>query len=156
MYLGSEKNFIFTITPHFRIYQRRIPTNGNFQWLNSKVYGMPHGLGFGGTLDGFRVFINDSLEKNIALNDCPTYETGKIVPNETFEIDAMEVWGVGGDIRVNQALKAQVENRKIMAENLHKARSVDKATFFDNAFDREFLLSKTFSHKKDGIERPDA
>jgi hypothetical protein len=122
--------------------------------LNSSSYGLPHGLGFGGTLEGFRFFIPESLETCTARDSCPTFENGKLLSSgQTFEIDTFEIWGCGGTSRVESALKAQAANRVIIEESLAKARKVDKAAFFDSSFDREFLLSGTFSHDKDKQER---
>lgn len=156
---------------------------------------MPHGLGLGGSLEGFRIFIPDSLESCTARSNCPTYEAGKlllstdqfdeIIPNssnlnssytsggisstssfsssysrssytsnfkptniESFTIDTLEVWGCGGNSRVSEALSAQSEHRKLANKALEKARKVDKAAFFNNDFDREFLLGQTTSHSK--------
>lgn len=155
---------------------------------------MPHGLGLGGILEGFRIFIPDSLENCTARGNCPTYEAGKlllssdqfdeILPNstnnnsyttggiassnsfssaylknsyssnykptniESFNIDTLEVWGCGGNNRVAEALSAQLEHRKQANIALEKARKVDKAAFFNNDFDREFLLGQTTSHSK--------
>eukprot|EP00388_Colpodella_angusta_P038343 GDKK01044143.1.p1 GENE.GDKK01044143.1~~GDKK01044143.1.p1 ORF type:complete len:113 (-),score=10.25 GDKK01044143.1:51-389(-) len=103
-------------------------------------------MGFGGTLDGFRVFIPESLEGCTATNTCPTYEAGKLIDGETFEIQTMEVWGCGGAEVVVSALAAQAQNRAVADETLRRARQVDKAQFFNNEFDKEFLLSNTTSH----------
>ncbi len=103
-------------------------------------------MGFGGTTDGFRVFIPESLEGCTAANACPTYETGKLIAGETFEIHTMEVWGCGGADVVASALAAQARERADMDETIRRARHVDKAQFFNNEFDREFLLSGSTSH----------
>lgn len=140
--------------PKFRILRSKIPGNGAYQWLNSKSFGLPHGMGLGGTLEGFRIFIPESLENCTARDSCPTYENGRLITQgENFEIDTLEIWGCGGNSRVEQALKAQQANRKVIDEAIAKARKVDKAQFFDSSFDREFLLSNTFSHDKEKQER---
>jgi hypothetical protein len=164
-------------------------------YLNTQGFNLPHGLGFGGTFEGFRLFIPDTFEGCIARSMCPTYESGRLIFHEyqkqskkerisnltnsvskieeneaeeeeeedtmdelfaeveSFEIMNIEVWGSGGYQRVEHGLLAQQEARKIMYENIDKARKVDKAQFFSNGFDREFLLSNTFSHQKDMQER---
>ena len=154
LFSGSSRTLLVTISPKFRILRSKPSGNGSYQWLNEKSFGLPHGLGIGGTLEGFRLFITENLEKCSARDMCPTFEEGKLISSgEEFEIDSLEVWGCGGDSRVEAALKAQDENRQIIAENIQKARKVDKAAFFDNSFDREFLLSNTFSHQKDKLDR---
>lgn len=168
-FYGSSSNFIFTLDPHLRIYRAKNPSNMNFQFLATSGFNTPHGLGLGGTLDGFRLFIPDTLENCVARSICPTYEPGKMIFTDrmnvienshgmqnaatVFEIAHMEVWGSGGALRVEHGLLAQKETRVAMYANIEKARKVDKAQFFNNGFDREFLLSKTFSHQKDMQER---
>lgn len=155
-YSGSPKSLLFTLSPELRIFRSKTPGNGAYQWLNLKAFNYPHGLGLGGTLEkeGFRVFIPETLENCVARDSCPTYEDGKLISNgETFQIDTLEMWGCGGHSRVQVGLRAQMENRRILDESLSKARKVDKAAFFDSSFDREFLLSSTFSHDKEKQER---
>lgn len=153
-FYGSSKSILFTLTPKLRILRSKIPGNSAYQWLNSKSFNMPHGMGLGGTLEGFRVFIPESLEKCTARDSGPTYENGKLITEgDEFEIDTLEIWGCGGHSRVHSALEAQRENRKIMEESRAKARKVDKAAFFDSSFDREFLLGNTFAHDKEKQER---
>lgn len=48
---------------------------------------------------------------------------------------------------VRRGLNAQKMDRDVRAENIQKARKVDKAQFFNSAFDQEFLLGNTFAHK---------
>lgn len=142
---GSSKNALFVLKPKLRIYRSKTPSNASYQWLNTKSHTLPKGMGFGGSTEGFRVFIPESLEGCTATNSCPTYETGKLVENERFEIQTLEVWGCGGSAVVETALKAQAEERALADENIDKARHVDKAQFFNNEFDKEFFLSNTMS-----------
>jgi hypothetical protein len=138
-------------------------SNGNFQWLNTKSYGLPHGLGVGGTLEGFRLFITDSFEQCMAAESCLTFETGKLISTGAtasveqipgmpgrvrFEIDTLEVWACGGEEVISKGMDYMKKDREIREENIQKARKVDKAQFFNNSFDREFLLSNTFAHKQ--------
>jgi hypothetical protein len=153
---------LFTLSPHFRIYHTTRITDNHFQFLATSGFKLPHGLGFGGNLEGFRLFIPDSLEQCTARAICTTYEPGKLVfsddidvNNVEFEIEHLEVWGSGGAALINTALRAQVDHRQVLAHNIDKARKVDKAQFFNNGFDREFLLGNTFSHQKDMQERVD-
>lgn len=143
--LGSSRSFLFSLSPRLRIYRSNSST-GSYQWLNSKSYSLPHGMGFGGTTEGFRLFIPDSLEHCVATSSCPTFETGKLLPTEAeqhFEIDQLEIWGCGDSQAIAEALQAQVIERKNVDENIRKARQVDKAAFFNNEFDKEFFLSKS-------------
>jgi len=93
-------------------------------------------MGFGGTVDGFRLFIPDTLEHCTASDSCPTYEAGRLVEGGRFEIQALEVWA--------RALQREVES-----ETINKARSCDRAAFFGE-FDQEMFLSKTMAHRSAG------
>lgn len=136
------------LSPRLRIYRGKGASNGAYQWLNTKASTLPRGLGFGGTAEGFRLFVPESLERCTAADACPTYETGPLLPDgaEQFEIHTLEVWGCGGREAVAAALQAQRQERAIADENIVKARQVDKAQFFNNEFDREFFLSNTTSY----------
>lgn len=102
----------------------------------------------GGTVENFRLYIPDSLEDCQVRTQCDTFERGRLVSTgERFEVLELEVFGCGGDLAVAEALQAQSKDRAVRADLIQKARTVDKAAFVDNAFDQEFLLSKTFSHK---------
>jgi hypothetical protein len=159
-FYGSPKNFLFTISPHFRIYQSARATDNNFQFLASSGFNLPHGMGFGGSLEGFRLFIPDTLEHCTVRASCTTYEQGRLVfsdeidvSNIQFDIEHLEVWGSGGTELIESGLRAQADHRKVLAHTIDKARKVDKAQSFSNGFDREFLLPNTFSHQKDMQER---
>jgi hypothetical protein len=156
-YYGSTATFLFSLTPALRIYRSQACSNGSFQWLNLKTLGAAHGLGFGGSIkEKFRLFIPESLENCQANTTCPTFEPGALLPpacKGKFEINALEIWGCGGQEHISSALQAQQKDRKIRDENISKAKKVDKAAFFSSDFDREMFLSKTFSHKADRDDR---
>mmetsp|Transcript_3611 Transcript_3611/g.5629 ORF Transcript_3611/g.5629 Transcript_3611/m.5629 type:complete len:168 (-) Transcript_3611:733-1236(-) len=145
---GSSQDILFTLAPKLRIYRSKAHSNGFYQWLNTKSYNLPHGLGFGGTMEGFRLFIPESLETCTAQESCPTYEPGRLVEAEggEFQIGTLEIWGCGGEEKVASALQAQEYERQLEEENIQKARHVDKAAFFNNEFDREMFLSNTVSN----------
>ncbi|CAE7665830.1 unnamed protein product [Symbiodinium microadriaticum] len=115
-----------------------------------KSYGMPHGLGMGGSLEKFRFYIPDTLEGCTACASCLTFEPGAMLEGSSdgsFSISIMEVWGCGGEELIAQALEGQAKDRGARDALINKARQVDKAAFAGNSFDQEFLLSKNFSHK---------
>lgn len=108
------------------------------------------------------------MEGCAANSSCLTYELGNLLPRlsspppgfsatrgsdglwsqDHFEIDCLEIWACGGQEAVQQGLLAQKKNREIKDEAIQKARKVDKAQFFNNSFDAEFLLSNTFAHRQ--------
>lgn len=83
-----------------------------------------------------------------------TFQPGPLLPKtddgviqKTFEIDNLEVWGVGGDDIVAEALESRVKARAVKDANIAKARKVDKAAFLDDM--RSGLIeSKAFAHRQ--------
>ena len=73
----------------------------------------------------------------------------------SFEIDALEVWGVGGELVVAEALGARNKQRELTAANIRKARKVDKAAFLDD-FRSGLIESKAFQHRDQMRGRADA
>ena len=62
-------------------------------------------------------------------------------------IESLEVWGVGGDDVVLQALGARDRARQIKDEGIRRARKVDKAQFLDD-FRSGAVYSKAFQHRQ--------
>lgn len=65
----------------------------------------------------------------------------------SFEIDTLEVWGVGGTQVVDEALGARSRQRDIKNAAIQKARKVDKAQFLDD-FRSGIIESKAFQHRQ--------
>jgi TLD len=131
-------------------------------------------LGIGGSTEAFRIFIPDSLEGCVAKASCLTFERGNLLPpvedqptgsfssirgedglwtQDCFDIDCLEIWACGGADAIQKGLEAQRQDRAIRDEVIQKARKVDKAQFFNNAFDAEFLLGETLSHRQQISDR---
>ncbi|EWM21955.1 TLDc [Nannochloropsis gaditana] len=127
-------------------------------YLNLKGFSLPHGLGVGGSVDtGFRLWIPESLEGCVAGDRDASFAWGPLAGKTgggkggregEFEMEGLEVWGVGGEEAIEAACNAQGEARQMMADNIARARRVDKSKFVDNDFDKEFLLGKTFGQGK--------
>ncbi|CAN0273693.1 unnamed protein product [Ectocarpus sp. 8 AP-2014] len=150
-FYGGEASFLFRLAPDFKIIPhkmaRRVQRNQNFQYLNLKGFSLPHGFGMGGSTEAFRFFIPEALDdKCVGRSACLTFEQGELCPEQSrrFEVDILEVWGVGGEETLGEALEARDKQREYTAAQIHKARQVDKSKFATNAFDKEFLLGKTF------------
>ena len=58
------------------------------------------------------------------------------------------MWGVGGEAIITEALAGLQDVRARKKQIQERARKVDRAAFFDNEFDQEMFLGKTFQHRK--------
>lgn len=159
-FYGKDDVFLFQIDPCVGVYRPRSLSGGsNFMYCNSfarsKGYdGQAHGIGFGGTTDQPRLFIPESFEKCVASSRDLTFEQGLILPPDEkgqlqkyFEIESLEVWGVGGDDIVGEALADRKKQRDVIQSNINKARKVDKAQFLDD-FKSGLIESKAFAHRE--------
>ena len=159
-FFGDTDCFLFQLSPLTAVY--RPSGNGrNFMYCNSLARSrgydqQAHGIGFGGTVDQPRLFLSESsLDECVAApNQDFTFEHGSLLPlkNGTtpqrffFEVDSVEVWGVGGDEVVASALGARDKAREMKAEGIRRARKVDKAQFLDD-FQSGLVSSKAFQHR---------
>ena len=71
-----------------------------------------------------------------------------------FEIDSLEVWGVGGEEVVNEALGARSRAREIRDATIRKSRKVDRASFLDD-FRSGLIDSKAFKYREEIQGRAD-
>jgi hypothetical protein len=157
-FYGNSDCFLYQIAPDTAVYR---PTGSarNFMYCNStarsKGYDQQaHGIGFGGTTGEPRFFIEESFDHCFAGNRDLTFENGSLLPKTEsgavqtyFDIDALEVWGVGGDEVVKQALGARAAARGFKDESIRRARKVDKAAFLDD-FRSGLIESKAFQHRE--------
>jgi hypothetical protein len=102
----------------------------------------------------------------MAAESCLTFEPGKLIAEKSaddvpgvlgraqFEIGILEVWACGGEQLISKGMSSMTKDREIRDENIRKAKKVDKAQFFNNSFDREFLLTNTFAHKETQRDDP--
>jgi TLD len=178
-FYGNSDCFLFRISSGSRsssstccnVYR---PTGSarNFMYCNSAARSrgydqQAHGIGFGGTTEMPRLFIEESFDDCVAGANDLTFDCGPLLPSDPsdadpaasisgkqyFVLDCIEVWGVGGDAVVQQALGARAQARDIKAEVLRRARKVDKAAFLDD-FRSGLIDSKAFAHRQqlDGRE----
>ncbi|KAE8895904.1 hypothetical protein PF005_g180 [Phytophthora fragariae] len=146
-YYGGNGCFLYRLAPEISIY--RVSASGaneNYMYLNSKGFALPRGLGMGGSTDKFRLFLSEDLdEHSYTTPKCLSFEPGRLSSSEQFVIDAIEVWGCGGE----ESELNQKTHRQETADLINRARKVDKAQFLGSDFDKEMFLGKTFGHGTD-------
>ena len=157
-FYGNSDCFLYQLLPSTAVYRPR-GSGTSYMYCNSEARSrgydqLAHGIGFGGDSLQPRLFIAESFEGNLALSNDMTFEPGPMLPSsedgmstKTFEIDNLEVWGVGGDAVVAEALESRVKARAIKDANIKKARKVDKAAFLDD-FRSGVIESKAFQHRQ--------
>lgn len=146
-FYGGSGCFLFRAVPDLRVF--RVSASGaseNYMYLNSKGYALPRGLGMGGDTNEFRIFLSEDFDENsYTTPKCLSFEPGSLSGRKHFVINAMEVWGCGGDA----SRTSQQAHRQETADLINRARKVDKAQFLGSDFDKEMFLSKTFGHGGD-------
>jgi hypothetical protein len=167
-FYGNTDSFLYRLLPETTCVYRptggTTPASSRFMYCNSFARSrgfdkQAHGIGFGGSTDKPRLFLAESFDDCLAGADDLTFEKGPLLetkPNpggfrsaadSFFEIDNLEVWGVGGTAVVEESLKARSRTRDIRQANINKARKVDKAAFLDDL--RSGVIdSKAFAHRQ--------
>lgn len=152
-FYGNHDCFLYQLLPKTAVF-RPSGNASNFMYCNSFARSrgydqQAHGIGFGGTVDQPRLFIAESFDNCRAAAQDMTFESGRLLDSKSlqFEIDNLEVWGVGGTQVVQEALGARSRQRDIKHAAIQKARKVDKAQFLDD-FRSGLIDSKAFAHRQ--------
>jgi len=168
-FYGNSDCFLYQLFSHLAVY-RPTGQGKNFMYCNSfarsKGYDQQaHGIGFGGTVDQPRLFLAENLMDDcMASSQDLTFDNGSLLPKASsdshafgggttlsaksyFEIQSMEVWGVGGKDIVQAALDGRRKARELREEGIRRARKVDKAQFLDD-FRSGAIDSKAFAYKQ--------
>ena len=164
-YHGSSDCFLFQLHPNF---QMCWPSGReeNFMYMHSSELkcplsppfdGLPHGIGFGGSLlSKPRFFVPDSLEHCSVQYLDKSYEPGELLPVEsldTFEISVLEVWGVDSMQGIEHALKKQEEHRLHIEEAIARARMVHDKSQFVKDLKSGLIPNDLFKHNEDARGR---
>jgi len=138
-FYGNSDAFLFRLGPDpMAIYRPKggSETNAesddthNYQYFNtearSKGYdGLSHGIGFGGTCELPRLYIDEVLDDCRAAPEDLTYSKGPLLSglnnSSHFEVEAMEAWGVGTPQLVEEALLARDEQRVDAEKKIRQA-----------------------------------
>ncbi|CAG7787055.1 unnamed protein product [Allacma fusca] len=93
-FFGSEKCFLFHLSPKLVPYNST-SFNQNYQYLNVQQQTMPNGLGMGGKLEYFGLWVDAEFGKGKCSPSCTTFTCPQLSKNQEFNIQALEVWGIG-------------------------------------------------------------
>lgn len=96
----------------------------------TKSDGAINGIGVGGTPSQPRLHLTETLEECRFLGYDALFEPGDLLGfSESlnyFDVDCIEVWGVGGDEWIQASLEQQKRHRMLRQANLTRARTIDK------------------------------
>ena len=162
-FYGNSDCFLFQLLPKVAIY-RPSGNGSNFMYCNSYARSrgydnQAHGIGFGGDVSEPRLFLAEAWDNCSASSRDMTFENGALLGTSVgaskFELEALEVWAVGGEEVVEAGLGSQVKARALKDAAIKKARKVDKAAFLDD-FRSGVIESKAFAHRQQVVGRADA
>ncbi|KAG7473218.1 hypothetical protein MATL_G00093400 [Megalops atlanticus] len=93
---GDTRCFLFSAHPSLRVYTYT-GYNEHYMYLNQGQQTMPNGLGMGGQLGYFGLWLDSDFGRghSKARPKCTTYGSPQLSGEEEFVVDALEVWGVG-------------------------------------------------------------
>lgn len=158
---GGEDTNAFSGAENNATNEESETTTRNYMYFNpearSKGYdGLAHGIGFGGTSDMPRLYIDEVLDGCRAAPEDLTYERGTLlsglreVPDSSatsqFEVEAMEAWAVGTSQLVDEALLARDEQREDDQKRIRKAMKGAKGQFLED-FQSGLAGNKLFQHR---------
>jgi len=93
-FFGSNQNFLFNLKPRAYVYEAS-SFNENYQYMNVKAKTMPNGIGMGGQLEYFGLWIDAEYGKARCAPSCSSYQSPQLSEKEYFHYDHLEVWAVG-------------------------------------------------------------
>merc|ERR1712194_47114 len=120
----------------------------------SKTNGMSRGIGIGGSASQPRLHLTESLDECRALAFDRLFDGGDLLSEGGskslyyFDVDCIEVWGVGGEEWISDALEAKAKAKGSQAAMLEQVRKVDKSQFVD-----DFSDTRVFEHRSHVTER---
>ncbi|GAB2272142.1 hypothetical protein Dimus_006962 [Dionaea muscipula] len=93
-FYGDMKSFLFQLYPKASIF-RPTGANNNMQWcaVNYSSEGIPNGIGFGGRVNHFGLFISASFELGHSFT-CSTFGSPCLSKSNQIFPDVLECWGV--------------------------------------------------------------
>ena len=162
-FYGNHDCFLYRLLPEttavYRPSGSTAKSSNRFMYCNSFARSrgfdqQSHGIGFGGSKEQPRLFLAESFDNCRAGSDDLTFEKGPLLAGRgggsaadaMFEIDNLEVWGVGGTAVVKESLKARSRSRDVRQAAINKARKVDKAAFLDD-LRSGVIENKAFAHR---------
>ncbi|CAA0401000.1 EF-hand domain [Arabidopsis suecica] len=93
-FYGDMKSFLFQLNPKAAIY-RPTGANTNIQWCatNFTSENIPNGIGFGGKINHFGLFISASFDQGQTF-ECTTFGSPSLSKTSRIQPEVIECWGI--------------------------------------------------------------
>ncbi|XP_063169148.1 MTOR-associated protein MEAK7 [Candoia aspera] len=93
---GNNACFLFSVSPSLAVFTCT-GYNNHYMYLNHGQQTMPNGLGMGGQLEYFGLWLDSNYGKghSKAKPRCSTYNSPQLSAKENFVLDSLEVWALG-------------------------------------------------------------
>ena len=147
-FYGNSDSFLFRLGPEpmgvYRPKGNGGDNESNFMFFNpearSKGYDqLAWGIGFGGTAEEPRLYIDEILDGSTAKDKDLTFENGPLLSNKDesnsycgFEVEAIEAFGVGSSQVIEDALHVRDEHRKEVQKRIRNAMKGAKGAFLED------------------------
>eukprot|EP00986_Skeletonema_menzelii_P004391 scaffold1483_cov153-Skeletonema_menzelii.AAC.21 len=161
-FYGNSDSFLFRLGPEPMGVYRPKGSGGdnesNFMFFNSEARSKGYdqlawGIGFGGTAQEPRLYIDEVLDGSTAKDKDLTFENGPLLSNKDesnsycgFEVEAIEAFGVGSSQVIEDALNARGEYRKEAQKRIRNAMKGAKAAFLED-MQSGLVGAKVFKHR---------
>ncbi|GAB6030576.1 hypothetical protein CHUAL_007438 [Chamberlinius hualienensis] len=93
-FAGTSECFLFKLHPNIGVYSST-GFNDHYMYLNLHQQTMPNGLGMGGQLEYFGLWLDSEYGKGHCSKSCTTYHSPQLSSTEEFSFHDVEVWGLG-------------------------------------------------------------
>lgn len=149
---GTGECLLFALEPALRVLRPQ-GRSESYAYINARNEYAPRGLGFGGRVESFRLWLDSDLNSCTVLAGDATYGFSKLLPSSEYQVELkisrIEVWGIAG----RDAMEAQDRQRGIKEGLREKARVVDRARMCETDFDKEMLFGNTFAAAADARDK---
>jgi len=113
---GTRECFVFSLQPHMAIFNSS-GYNDHYMYFNQDQQTFPNGLGFGGQLSYFGIWLHFDFGKGHCSPSCITFSSPQLSSTADFEVESIEVWRVGPKPVVEgQEEEISVLDRDLQAE----------------------------------------
>ena len=95
-FFGDNTSFLFNLHPKQYMYEA-LRYNSNYQYMNTKAKTFPNGLGMGGQLEFFGLWLDAEYGNGKCTPSCSSFATPQLSKKENFTYHHVEVWGAGDE-----------------------------------------------------------